>query len=233
MPEPTGPADLADDIASRLAHARARIADACARVGRDPADVTLVGATKSVPPERIAVALAAGLRDVGENYVGELRTKQPLLPDATWHFIGTLQAGTARHVAAHADVVETLAPGSAPVRLSARLAALGRTVPCLIEVDLTGERPGVAPEDLLAFADRMAGLPGIRLVGLMTLPPAEPDPEAARPFFRRLRALRDTLRETHPEVLALSMGMSLDYTVAVEEGATMVRLGTALFGGRR
>ena len=223
----------AAEFAERLAFVRDRVGAAAASVGRDPSEVTIVGVTKTVPEARIRIAVEAGLRDLGENYVQELRAKQPLLPTATWHFVGTLQGGSARHVARHADVVQTLAPGGAVERLSSRLAVLGRSIPCLIEVDLTGDRPGVRPEDLRSFATLVRSLPGVRLAGLMTLPPAAADPEAARPFFRRLRELRDDLRETHPEVLALSMGMSLDYEVAIEEGATMVRLGTVLFGERR
>ena len=220
-------------FAERLEAVRSRVRDAAARASRDPREVRIVGVTKTIAPERIRVAYDAGIRDLGENYVTELRAKQPLFPEATWHFIGTLQAGSARHVARHADVVQTLAPGSAVERLSARLATLERSLPCLVEVDLTGDRPGVPPADLAAFVQRARELPGIRVTGLMTLPPADSDPEAARPFFRRLRDLRDGLRESHPEVLDLSMGMSLDYEVAVEEGATMVRLGTVLFGERR
>jgi pyridoxal phosphate enzyme (YggS family) len=211
---------------------RGRIAEACARVGRDPSEVTLVGATKTVPAEQVRAAVAAGLTDVGENRVQELRDKHPLVAGARWHFFGPLQSGSARHVAALADVVHTLAPGGGADRLAARLGDLARSVDALIEVDLTGERHGVAPGDLAAFADRVAATPGLRLVGLMTIAPVDPDPEAARPAFARLRGLRDALLGDHPGVLALSMGMSLDYAVAVEEGATMVRVGTALFGAR-
>lgn len=231
---PPAPSDrsIADGITSRLAEVRARIADACARVGRDAREVTLVGATKTVPPERIRAAVAAGLADVGENRVQELRAKHPEVSGVRWHFLGPLQAGSARHVAALADVVHSLAPGGGLDRLVARLDDLGRTVDGLIEVDLTGERHGVSPEALEGFAERLAPIPGIRLVGLMTIAPLGADAEAARPAFARLRDLRDRLRNHYPGVLALSMGMSLDYAVAVEEGATMVRVGTALFGDR-
>lgn len=242
LPPPlTGPPGLepdpsdgrpAADIAARIAEVRARIEEACRRAGRDPSEVTLVGATKTVPAGRIREAVAAGLVDVGENRVQELRDKHPLVPGARWHFFGPLQSGSARHVAALADVVHTLAPGGGADRLAARLQDLRRTVDALIEVDLTGDRHGVAPADLPGYADRVAATPGLRLVGLMGIAPLDPDPEAARPAFARLRGLRDALRADHPGVLALSMGMSLDYAVAVEEGATMVRVGTALFGAR-
>jgi uncharacterized pyridoxal phosphate-containing UPF0001 family protein len=129
-------------------------------------------------------------------------------------------------------VVETLAGGHATERLARRAAASGRTIDALIEVDLTGERTGVAPDEVAATADAISRLEGLRLVGLMTIPPFTEHPEDARPFFAQLRRLRDRTRERLPEVLELSMGMSLDYQVAVEEGATMVRVGTALFGPR-
>lgn len=222
----------AAEIGARIAEVRAKIAAACARVGRDPSEVTLVGATKMVPATHVRAAVAAGLLDVGENRVQELRDKHPEVPGARWHFFGPLQSGYARHVAALADVVHTLAPGGGSDRLVARLRDLGRTIDALIEVDLTGERHGVAPAELPAYADRVAATPGLRLVGLMTIAPLAADPEAARPAFARLRTLRDEVRGRHPGVLALSMGMSLDYAVAVEEGATMVRVGTALFGAR-
>ena len=211
---------------------RGGIARACERAGREVGEVRLVAASKTVPAEAIRWALDAGVTDFGENYVKELRDKHAAVPDARWHFIGTLQTNTAHHVAALADVVETLAGGRATQRLARRAAASGRTIDALIEVDLTGERTGVAPDEVAATADAVASLEGLRLVGLMTIPPLTEHAEDARPFFAQLRQLRDRIRERHPEVLELSMGMSLDYQVAVEEGATMVRVGTALFGPR-
>jgi len=222
----------ADALIANLQTVRSQIVDACARCGRDPTDVTLVGATKSVPPEAVAAAQRAGVTDFGENYVQELRAKRPAAPDARWHFIGTLQASSAHHVAALADVVQTLAGGHATDRLARRAAAAGRVLDAMIEVDFTGERAGADPDDVQQLADRVVTTDGLRLIGLMTVPPIGADAEAARPTFVRLRALRDRLRDRHPQVVELSMGMSLDYQVAVEEGATMVRVGTALFGPR-
>jgi len=135
-------------------------------------------------------------------------------------------------VAVLADVVQTIAGGRATERLARRAAEAGRTLDALIEVDFTGERSGVPPADAPALADRIAGLDGLRLTGLMTIPAFTADPEEARATFVRLRELRDRIGLDHPQVLELSMGMSLDYQVAVEEGATMVRVGTALFGPR-
>jgi hypothetical protein len=149
-----------------------------------------------------------------------------------WHFIGALQSSTAHRVADLADVVHTVAGEHAARRLAGRAARNERTVDVLIEVDFTGERAGVGPDEVPAAADRVAGLEGVRLRGLMTIAPPTPDAEDARPWFRRLRELRDVVRERHPDVLDLSMGMSSDFQVAVQEGATMVRIGTAVFGTR-
>jgi pyridoxal phosphate enzyme, YggS family len=221
-----------EDLLANLERVRGGIALACERVGRDVGDVCLVAASKTVASDAIRWARDAGVMNFGENYVKELRAKHAAVLDVRWHFIGTLQTNTAHHVAALADVVETVAGGHASERLARRAALSGREIDALIEVDFTGERAGVPPEEAAAMADRVASLEGLRLVGLMTIPPVLAGPEDARPFFLRLRALRDHIRDRHPEVLELSMGMSLDYQVAVEEGATMVRVGTALFGPR-
>lgn len=220
------------ELLANLNDVRRGIALACDRAGRDVGDVCLVAASKTVPPDAILWARDAGVSDFGENYIKELRAKHAAAPGVRWHFIGTLQTNTAHHVAALADVVETVGGGHATERLARRASAAGRVIDALIEVDLTGERTGVSPEETAATADRVASLDGLRLVGLMTIPPVGERPDDARPFFIRLRELRDRIRERHPRVLELSMGMSLDYQVAVEEGATMVRVGTALFGPR-
>jgi PLP dependent protein len=225
-----------DEILHNLARIRAGIARAAARAGRDPGSVTLVAAAKTVPARAVRLIAEAGVTAVGENYVQELRAIRPELVDlgaVRWHFIGTLRSGTAHQVADLCDVVETLAGERAVRRLAGRAARAGRTVDGLLEVDFTGERTGVRPDQVPQAADLLAGLDGVRLRGLMTLPPLTLTAEEARPWFVRLRELRDRLRERHPEVLDLSMGMSLDYEVAVEEGATMVRIGTALFGPRK
>jgi pyridoxal phosphate enzyme (YggS family) len=220
------------EVLANLAEVRHRLAAACERAGRSPDAVRIVAAAKTIPAAAVGWVVEAGVVDVGHNYVQELRAMRPVVSQARWHFIGTLQASSAHHVAAAADVVETLASLRAVERLARRAAAAGRRIDALIEVDLTGERSGVRPEDLDAFARTVATSDGLALVGLMTLPPIPTDREDARPFFVRLRDLRDRVRTQHPEVVELSMGMSLDYEVAAEEGATMVRIGTALFGPR-
>lgn len=224
--------DSREALLEALARIRAGIQGACERAGRDPAAVRLVAAAKTVPAEAVRWAREAGVEDFGENYVKQLMAKREAAPDARWHFFGTLQTHTAHHVAAHADVVHTLVPGNAALRLSRRAAERGHRIPSLIEVDFTGVRTGIAPQDVPSFATEVEGMEGIELVGLMMLPPIPETPEDARPYFVRLRELRDDLRTRHPRCVELSMGMSLDYEVAVEEGATMVRIGTALFGER-
>jgi hypothetical protein len=219
-------------VLANLERVREGVADACARVGRDPAGVRIVAAGKTVEPEALGWVLEAGNRDLGENYVKELRAKRAVLPEAIWHFIGNLQSHTAHHVADLSDVVESGVPGAALARLARRAVAGGRILPVLVEVDLTGGRTGVPPGEALAACDAVASTPGLRLIGLMTVPPATRTAEEARPFFLRLREVCERVTADHPRCVELSMGMSLDYPVAVEEGATMVRIGTALFGER-
>ena len=221
-----------DEIMENLAAVRAGIERACDRAGRDLASVTLVAAAKTQPVDPVRWVFDAGVTAIGHNYVRELREMHGVVPGVRWHHIGALQTNTAHHVAALADVVETVAGERATGRLARRAAEAGRVVDALIEVDFTGSRTGMPPDEVRAFAARVTGLEGLRLRGLMTIPPAGATPEEARPWFRRLRALREEISDDVPDVVDLSMGMSLDYGVAVEEGATMVRIGTALFGPR-
>ncbi len=222
------------DVVSNVARVKANIERAARDAGRDPSDVTIVAAAKSTPPGTVRWACESGIGAVGHNYAQELRDAHAALADVDvrWHFIGNLRSGTANLVADTADVVETVAGERAVRRLAGRAARRGATLAALVEVDLTGRRHGVAPGDAAAFCAFVEGLEGLRVTGLMTVPPADAVGEAAAPWFRRLRDLRDQIREKHPQVLDLSMGMSLDYEVAVREGATMVRIGTALFGPR-
>jgi pyridoxal phosphate enzyme (YggS family) len=218
-------------VLDNLSAIRTGIERAAERAARDPAQVLLVAAAKMVPPEAVGWVVEAGVTAVGHNYVKELRAAHRSVAGVSWHFIGTLQTHSAHHVAAFADVVETVAGGNAAVRLARRAAKAGRELDVLIEVDFTGERPGVAPEHVGTVVREVSSLDGVRLRGLMTLPPLGTH-EEARGWFRRLRALREQIQQSSPGVVELSMGMSLDYQVAVEEGATMVRIGTALFGPR-
>jgi len=225
--------DDSPDIRRRLAEVRRTIATACAAAGRPSEDVILVAVTKTVPVDRIAAAQAHGVRDFGENYAKDLAAKAAVVP-GRWHFVGKLQRGTASRVAEWAQVIHSAEPGGAIARVAARAAASGRTIDCLLQVDFTGRRQGAPPDEdgLRTYLQELTAMDGVRPTGLMTVPPPTADPEGARPFFARLRTLRDALSRQWPHLTELSMGMSADYPVAVEEGATMVRLGTALFGER-
>jgi pyridoxal phosphate enzyme (YggS family) len=210
---------------------RSRIEAACDRARRDPRGVSLVAVTKTVSIEAVRRARQLGIEHFGENHANDLAAKASAVP-ATWHFLGKLQYGTAPRVALHADVVHSAEPGRGLRRMARRAAEAGRQIESLIQVDFAGGHQGVGPEEVDDLLGETRGIAGIRTVGLMTMPPWTGDPDDTRPFFVRLRQLRDRLRERWPDLVELSMGMSGDYDVAVEEGATMVRVGTALFGAR-
>jgi pyridoxal phosphate enzyme (YggS family) len=177
----------------------------------------------------VARAAGAGVSEFGENYVQGLIAKKDRVPDATWHFVGRLQRNKIPRILDAANVVQTLEPGPAAERLAALAEQADRPVDCLVEVDFTGRRVGVPVADAESFVGRVSTLPGLRVKGLMTVAPLGEDP---RPSFRRLRELRDTLGSRFEQLTELSMGMSADLEEAVEEGATMVRIGTAIFGAR-
>jgi PLP dependent protein len=225
------PASQGRALDEGVGRVRTEIARACERAGRRPDDVVLVAVTKTVPPALIRRAMELGVDHFGENHAGDLAKKAALL-EATWHFIGKIQRGTAARIAEFADLVHSGEAGRAFEKLARRAAEEGRELPCLAQVDFTGRRQGTPPDEVEAFLEQGARVEGVRIIGLMTIPPITESPEGARAFFRRLRELRDDLRNRWPQVVELSMGMSLDYTVAIEEGATMVRVGTALFGDR-
>ena len=207
---------------------RERIADACRRAERRPEEVRLIGATKGVARDRVGLAARAGLEEFGENYVQELTAKRDVAPRAVWHYVGRVQRNKVPKILEHADMVQTLEPGAAADRLVRLAAERDEPVDCLIEVDFTEGRVGAAPGEVEAFADTLAS-PGVRLRGLMTVAPEDEDP---RRSFGRLRELRDRMDGRFEGPGELSMGMSNDLQEAVEEGATMVRVGTAIFGPR-
>lgn len=218
-------------IPSALAAIRARIDDACRRSGRDPASVRLVAVSKKKPPEAIREAYAAGQRDFGENYAQELRDKMAALadlPGIRWHALGPLQTNKAKYVAGKVELVHTLDRSELARELVKR--AAGAPVRALVEVNIGREpqKGGVLPEDLPARLAELREVEGIELAGLMCIPPVDEEAEASRPHYRALRELRDRLLPGGQ----LSMGMSDDFEVAVEEGATLVRVGTAIFGAR-
>ena len=226
-------------IGERVAVVRQRIARAAERASRAPAEVTLVAVSKTHPADAVRAAYAAGVRDFGENRVQEAEPKIAAVPDlagACWHLVGHLQSNKARRAAALFGLVQSIDSLEIAERLAGAGEASGRPVRGLVEVDLAGERSkfGLPEAELLPALQALRGRAGLRLEGLMVLPPLFEDPEAVRPFFRRLRALRDrALGEGLLAAGELSMGMSHDFEAAVEEGATLVRVGTAIFGERR
>ncbi len=226
-------------ISENVEKIRTRIAGACARAGRDPREVTLVAVTKTFPPEVVREAVRAGIPDIGENYVQELLEKRDVLAaeDVRWHFIGHLQTNKVKQIAGWVAMVHALDSPALAAELERRGAQAGRVIDCLIEVNTTGEgsKFGVSPEKTIDLVRSLAGLRNVRLAGLMTIGPFLPDPEGSRPMFRTLRELRDEaarLGQPNAGMEHLSMGMTGDFEVAIEEGATMVRIGTALFGRR-
>lgn len=224
-------------MATAVRTVRARIAAAADAAGRDPSAVRLVAVTKGVTVERIDEALAAGVTDLGENRVQEADAKRGQVSGAaTWHLLGHLQTNKAKRAAEVFDVVESVDSERVARALSERRASAERPpLPVLIEVELTGlaTRTGVQPDAVEPLARALAGLDTLRLTGLMTIAPPVPDPADAAPYFRRLREIRDQLPDRLGILLPeLSMGMSDDFAVAVAEGATMVRVGRAIFGAR-
>lgn len=221
-------------LTERLAAVRARIAAAALRGGRDPAAVTLIGVTKGVSVVRAREAVAAGLTDLGENRVQEAVAKIAAVgPGPRWHLIGHLQRNKAQVAAGAFAVIHTVDSDRLAAALDRAAGRAGRRLPVLLEVNVTGEptKFGVAPQAAAALLAAVRACAHLVPVGLMTMAPLVEDPEATRPVFRSLRRLRDALaREAGPEFVELSMGMSQDFEVAVEEGATMVRIGRAIFG---
>jgi pyridoxal phosphate enzyme (YggS family) len=229
-------------IAENIAQVRDRIAAAARRVGRSPDEITLMGVSKTFPAERIREAYAAGLRVFGENKVQEFATKaDPLrdLREAEWHMIGHLQTNKAAKAAELFDAVDSIDSVRMAEKLNASAENTKKLLSVLIEINVGGEqaKSGIAPdsdelEQILQGAPRWKSL---NIQGLMTIPPYTEDPEGSRPYFRQLRQIRDIIAERAlPQIgtPVLSMGMSHDFEVAIEEGATCVRVGTAIFGER-
>ena len=223
------------DITARLAEVDGRIRAAAARAERDPTEVRLIAVSKAKPAELIRAAFAAGQRDFGENYVQELVQKRGALSDLEgirWHFIGGLQRNKARQVVDVA-LVQSVDRGELGVELERRARAGGKRIDVLVEVNLGGEaqKSGCSPDVLPGLLDQLRALDALAVQGLMTVPPLDAEADRTRLLFRELARLRDR----HREALGrgeLSMGMSHDFEEAIEEGATLVRVGTAIFGAR-
>ncbi|MEO5884304.1 MAG: YggS family pyridoxal phosphate-dependent enzyme [Candidatus Limnocylindrales bacterium] len=233
----TEPASSVEDFRSARDEVLARIAAACARVGRDPADVSLVAVSKTVDPARLRDAVAAGLTVLGENRVQEGSDKRALVPGATWHLIGPLQSNKARRAIETFEVIQSVASVDLGARLDRLAAELrpGQPVPVFVQVnvDEDPDKSGALPVDASDVVDGLLALPGLEVRGLMTIGRFGVDAAVSRSTFRALRELGSMLRPGRPGLGAeLSMGMSDDFEVAVEEGATVVRVGRALFGDR-
>jgi hypothetical protein len=227
------------DEAGNIKDIRRRIEKACAACGRDPGQITLIGVTKTVSPERIREAFATGITHFGESYVQEAREKVAALAclGASWHFIGHLQTNKAKFVAGLFDTLHTLDSEKLALELSRRLESEGRSMSVLLQVNIAGEKAksGIAPQQAGALARFVSDLPNLKLSGLMTIPPFFDQPEKSRPFFAALRELRNEMaaRDVPGRFLAeLSMGMTGDFEEAIAQGATMIRVGTAIFGRR-
>lgn len=219
----------ADDIRANLTAVEARIAAACARAGRERGDVQLIAVTKTFPAADVDAAIGAGITHVGENKVQEAQGKKPLVTaTARWHLIGHLQSNKAKDAIRLFDVIQTVDSLELATKISRFAEAAGKTQDVLLQVNIGREqqKSGAEPESVGALARDVAALPLIRVGGLMTIPPAG-EPEATRPYFRELRALRDDLG-----LEDVSMGMTDDFEVAIEEGSTIVRIGRAIFGSR-
>lgn len=227
-------------IADNLAWIKERMRAACGRCGRDPSTVTLIGVTKTVPVGAIREGVLAGIAALGENYVQEMCSKMDALADldVAWHFIGHLQSNKAKQIVHRCRLIHTLDRERLARELDRQAQKLGAPIPVLIQVNLGDEdsKSGVSADELTGLYRAAESLDGLDVRGLMALPPYLDDPEAVRPYFRELRELLERLKDISraPTKLSeLSMGMSHDFEVAIEEGATCVRVGTALFGARR
>lgn len=222
------------DLAVSLREIEERIARACARAGRKGEEITLVAVTKTHGAELVRAAIEAGIVDVGENRVQEARAKVEAVGGrARWHLIGHLQSNKANEAAHLFDVVQSVDSEALAAKLGRAAAAEGKTIDVFVQVNVGGEqqKSGVEPDEAAALVRAVEATPALRLRGLMTVPPFLA-PEEVRPYFRQLRTLRDRLRASCENCRELSMGMSDDFEVAIEEGATMIRLGRALFGER-
>lgn len=226
-------------IAENLKHIREEIDSACAKAGRNPDEVKLIAVSKTKPASAILEAYNAGQVLFGENYVQEFLQKHddPILSGCRpeWHFIGHLQSNKVKYLVGKVAMVHTIDKFSTAEEISRRAAQQGITVPILLEVNISGEdsKYGISPGDLFREAEKIAGLSHVELRGLMTI--ATPDLDAVRGEYREMRRLFEKLQQqsTTPHLITeLSMGMSQDFDIAIEEGATMIRVGTAIFGGR-
>jgi len=229
---------MTSSIAENIAGIRRRLNAAAVRAGRDPESIRLMAVSKTVEPDRVRQAIDAGITLLGENYVQEAREKIPVIGHGVeWHMIGHLQTNKAKYVVTLFDWIHSVDRLELAQELAKRAGQNGRTLNILIEVNVSGEasKSGAEPSGVLELVRQTAALPHLRVRGLMTMPPYSDEPETSRPYFQSLRGLRDEIRAAaipHIAMNELSMGMTDDFEVAVEEGATIVRVGRAIFGER-
>jgi pyridoxal phosphate enzyme (YggS family) len=224
-----------EDFSARLARLQENIAAAAKRAGRDPAGIELVAVSKTQPVENIQQALRAGLLHFGENKVQEARGKIESIGRGVWHLVGHLQTNKVRDAVRLFDSIDSVDRLELAEEIARRAEVVGKVQNVLLQVNIAGESAkfGCAPGSARALAEAINALPRLALHGLMTIAPYSPEPEKSRPHFAGLRRLRDSIQvETGLHLPVLSMGMSGDYAVAIEEGSTSVRIGTALFGER-
>ena len=230
---------MTNDLPPRLADVRARIARAAGRVRRDPSSIRLVAVSKTFPADAVRAAFDAGQIDFGENKVQEALDKMDRTADLPirWHLVGHLQSNKAKKAGTRFDLIHSIDGPALLRKVDEAAAGIGRRIDLLVQVDLAGEatKHGAREDELASIFEAARGCRAARVVGLMLLPPASEDLEQARPYFRQLRAVRDRMLAQGVDgsmLNELSMGMSHDFEVAIEEGATLVRVGTAIFGGR-
>jgi len=227
---------MTDSIAARLRQVSARVEAAAGRAGRAPEDVVVVAVSKTWPADVCLEAIEAGAAVLGENRAQEFREKYAVLKQrAEWHFVGHLQTNKVRHVVGAARLIHSVDRYALAEAIDKRARSLGIVQDVLVEVNVSGEasKQGIEPARAESLAAEIAGLPGVAVRGLMTMPPLSPDPQDSRPYFKELSVLRDTIEARVREVKELSMGMTRDFEIAIEEGATIVRIGEAIFGARR
>lgn len=225
-----------DDLANHLSQVRERISQACLRSGRRPEEILLVAVTKTIPEDRIIEALQQGLTHLGENYIQEAQRKIKAIEQGTWHFIGHLQTNKVKQAITLFSMIETLDSKKLAREVNHQALQAGKTMEVLIQVNEAGEltKSGVPPDQVPSLLEEMPSWEGLRLRGLMSIPPYDPDPEQSRPWYRSLHCWQEKWEKQFPDLdlSHLSMGMSHDFEVAIEEGATIIRVGTALFGAR-
>ena len=226
--------DSMSNLETNLNKVRQRIATACTSMGRDPNSVTLVAVSKTVNVETVQEAVKLGVTDFGENRVAELVHKRTLMPQVRWHMIGRLQTNKVKDVVGKACLIHSLDRWNLAESLHKRADSLGLTVPVLLQVNVADEeqKAGVSPDQVLPFLQSIDQLPGVKIMGLMTMAPLSDDAEASRPIFRQLAQLRERLQQYEIPNISLqylSMGMSQDFEVAIQEGANLVRIGSSIF----